>query len=142
MQLGIEPSSTCHSPLWMRRWLGDARGGGSDSSAEGGTRGGDVRDALGSIGFIASLAPMPPYCALFPAPSLRGPPPPTAPSPATHSILFPVVEGAASTTHTSMRTCLASTVESSGRSVATTTYKVYYPLDTNMLLEDTYPKVW
>ena len=42
-----------------------------------------------------------------------------------------------------MRTCLASTVEYSGRSVATPTYKVYYPLDTSMLLRGgVVPKAW
>ena len=42
-----------------------------------------------------------------------------------------------------MRTCLASTVEYSGRSEATPTYKVYYPLDTSMLLRGgVAPEVW
>eukprot|EP00964_Phaeocystis_antarctica_P042308 scaffold24242_cov66-Phaeocystis_antarctica.AAC.4 len=38
---------------------------GGDCSAEGGTREGRVRGTLGPIGFIARLAPIPPYCALF-----------------------------------------------------------------------------
>ena len=35
------------------------------------TREGYVRDALRIVGVIARLAPMPPYCALFPAPKAR-----------------------------------------------------------------------
>ena len=41
---------------------------GGDCSAEGGTREGRVKGTLGLIGFIARLAPMPPYCALSPVP--------------------------------------------------------------------------
>merc|ERR1712166_596505 len=43
---------------------GGERTMGGDRSAEGGTREGRVRGTLGPIGFIARLAPMPPYCAL------------------------------------------------------------------------------
>ena len=40
---------------------------GGECSAEGGTREGRVRGTLGTIDFIARLAPTPPYCALFSA---------------------------------------------------------------------------
>ena len=51
----------------MRLQGGGERTMGGDCSAEGGTREGRVRGTLGTIGFIARLAPIPPYCALFSA---------------------------------------------------------------------------
>jgi len=88
---------------------------GGDCSAEGGTREGRVRGTLGPIGFIARLAPMPPYCALS---SILSPPSTSPSSPAAPSVLCLGRGARRPTTHTSMRTCLASTVECSGRPVA------------------------
>ena len=88
---------------------------GGDRSAEGGTREGRVRGTLGPIGFIARLAPMPPYCALS---SILSPPSTSPSSPAAPSVLCLGRGAWRPATHTSMRTCLASTVECSGRPVA------------------------
>ena len=66
---------------------------GGDCSAEGGTREGRVKGTLGLIGFIARLAPMPPYCALSPVPWS----PSTAPSsPAAPFVLWLGPKGVAS----------------------------------------------
>ena len=94
---------------------GSERTMGGDCSAEGGTREGRVRGTLGPIGFIARLAPIPPYCALS---SILSPPSTSPSSPAAPSVLCLGRGAWRPTTHTSMRTCLASTVECSGRPVA------------------------
>ena len=94
---------------------GGERTMGGDRSAEGGTREGRVRGTLGPIGFIARLAPMPPYCALS---SILSPPSTSPSSPAAPSVLCLGRGAWRPATHTSMRTCLASTVECSGRPVA------------------------
>ena len=87
---------------------------GGDCSAEGGTREGRVRGTLGLNGFIARLAPIPPYCALF---SVLWSPSTSPSSPTAPPVLYLGRRAWRPTTHTSMRTCLASTARWSFRAV-------------------------